>query len=178
MERDVKAGLQGYAPVHGERARALYRPPRRPAGGITAPDSPPSDGRSNGSPVNGGREQIARPDSDGKPAVARDWAMTRALQLVGMRWNLLILREMFAGVHRFRRLERNIGIPRRTLALRLRLLIAHGLVERRARTDSKPAYSDYVLTDLGRDLLPAIEALQGWGERNYRALAERLLANS
>lgn len=52
----------------------------------------------------------------------------RALELVGERWTLLILREAFFGVRRFGQLARNLGIPRPTLSSRLRMLVEVGLL--------------------------------------------------
>lgn len=54
----------------------------------------------------------------------------RALELVGERWTLLILREAFFGVRRFGQLARNLGIPRPTLSSRLRMLVEVGLFDR------------------------------------------------
>ena len=55
----------------------------------------------------------------------------RALELVGERWTLLILREAFFGVRRFGQLARNLNIPRPTLSSRLRMLVDAGLLELR-----------------------------------------------
>jgi DNA-binding HxlR family transcriptional regulator len=52
----------------------------------------------------------------------------RALELVGERWTLLILREAFFGVRRFGQLARNLNIPRPTLSSRLRMLVDAGLL--------------------------------------------------
>jgi DNA-binding HxlR family transcriptional regulator len=106
--------------------------------------------------------------------IPRDWATTRALELMGMRWNLLILREVFAGVHRFRQLERSLGIPRHTLARRLRLLVRQGLIER--RPGSVTGRFEYFPTEMGLGLYPVLTALGMWGERNFRALAESAVA--
>jgi DNA-binding HxlR family transcriptional regulator len=81
---------------------------------------------------------------------------------VGERWTLAILRESFAGVRRFTDLQRNLGIARNILAARLRTLVDEGLLERhRYRAD--PDRYDYVLTERGRALYPAIEAILRWG---------------
>jgi DNA-binding HxlR family transcriptional regulator len=80
---------------------------------------------------------------------------TRALELLGERWTFLILRESFVGVRRFTDLQRNLGIARNILAARLRLLVAEGLLER--------DHHAYVLTERGRALYPAIEAIVRWG---------------
>jgi DNA-binding HxlR family transcriptional regulator len=80
---------------------------------------------------------------------------TRALELLGERWTFLILRESMAGVRRFTDLQRNLGIARNILAARLRTLVAEGLLERERHA--------YVLTERGRALYPAIQALMRWG---------------
>jgi DNA-binding HxlR family transcriptional regulator len=83
---------------------------------------------------------------------------TRALELLGERWTFLILRESFVGVRRFTDLQRNLGIARNILAARLRLLVAEGLLERDRHA--------YVLTERGRALYPAIEAIVRWGDEH------------
>ena len=80
---------------------------------------------------------------------------TKALELLGERWTFLILREAFVGVRRFTELQRNLGIARNILAARLRMLVAEGLLERDQHA--------YVLTERGRALYPAIEAILRWG---------------
>jgi DNA-binding HxlR family transcriptional regulator len=80
---------------------------------------------------------------------------TKALELLGERWTFLILRESMIGVQRFTDLQRNLGIARNILAARLRTLVAEGLLERDQHA--------YVLTERGRALYPAIEALLRWG---------------
>jgi DNA-binding HxlR family transcriptional regulator len=80
---------------------------------------------------------------------------TRALELLGERWTFLILRESSLGVRRFTDLQRNLGIARNILAARLRTLVAEGLLERDRH--------DYVLTERGRALYPALQAIVRWG---------------
>ena len=80
---------------------------------------------------------------------------TKALELLGERWTFLILRESMIGVQRFTDLQRNLGIARNILAARLRMLVAEGLLERDQHA--------YVLTERGRALYPAIEAILRWG---------------
>lgn len=89
----------------------------------------------------------------------------RALQLVGERWTLLILREAFFGVRRFGQLARNLSIPRRTLSLRLRTLVEAGLLERVLYAHD-PDRHEYRLTDAGRELFPAVVALMRWGDKH------------
>ena len=70
----------------------------------------------------------------------------RALELVGERWTLLILREAFFGVQRFGQLARNLSIPRPTLSSRLRMLVNVGLLDR-VLYSRDPERHEYRLTD-------------------------------
>jgi DNA-binding HxlR family transcriptional regulator len=88
-----------------------------------------------------------------------------ALELVGERWSLLVLRELGFGVHRFSDIQVNTGAPRETLALRLRKLEEAGVIERRRYCDHPPR-DEYVLTAAGRDLTAVLTALREWGERH------------
>jgi DNA-binding HxlR family transcriptional regulator len=88
-----------------------------------------------------------------------------ALDVVGERWSLLVLRELGFGVHRFKDIQVNTGAPRETLALRLRKLEEAGVIERRRYSDHPPR-DEYALTAAGRDLTPALAALRQWGERH------------
>src|SRR3981189_2447821 len=87
----------------------------------------------------------------------------RALELVGERWTLLILREAFFGVRRFGQFVRNLNIPRPTLSSRLRSLLDAGLLEG-VPYARDPDRHEYRLTAAGRDLFPAIVALMRWGD--------------
>ncbi len=88
-----------------------------------------------------------------------------ALEVVGERWSLLVLRELGFGVQRFKDIQVNTGAPRETLALRLRRLEDAGVIERRRYCD-RPPRDEYVLTAAGRDLSPVLTALREWGERH------------
>ena len=88
--------------------------------------------------------------------------VSRASEILGDRWTLLIVREMILGSHRFNEIERGLpGISRSLLASRLRFLEDAHVIERLPRGDSKLA--EYHLTQAGRDLKPVIEALGAWG---------------
>jgi DNA-binding HxlR family transcriptional regulator len=86
-----------------------------------------------------------------------------ALAVVGDRWSLLALRELFFDVTRFNDIQVNTGAPRASLVARLRALEVAGLVERR-RYCERPRRDDYVLTEAGRELAPVLGALRVWGE--------------
>ena len=88
----------------------------------------------------------------------------RALEIVGERWSLLIVRNaMFAGMTRFTDFQRSLGIAPNVLAKRLEDFVAAGIFETRAGDSSRQ--SEYVLTQKGLDLKPVIVALTDWGDR-------------
>lgn len=95
----------------------------------------------------------------------QDCSIARALYLVGERWTLLILRDVFLGLHRFDDLQDELGIARSMLADRLRGLVDEGILERRQYSDRPPRH-EYHLTAKGRDLQPVLTALQLWGDRH------------
>lgn len=89
----------------------------------------------------------------------------RALEVVGERWSLLIVRDaMFRGVTRFGDFQRRLGVAPNVLAARLDSFVSVGLMERRPYSQH-PDHFEYVLTDRGRDLQPVILALSHWGDR-------------
>jgi DNA-binding HxlR family transcriptional regulator len=93
-------------------------------------------------------------------------SVARALEVVGERWSLLIVRDALLGVGRFDEFQRNLGVATNILSKRLERLCAEGILERRAYADRPPRY-EYVLTDKGRDLGPAVIMLMKWGDRYY-----------
>ena len=90
-------------------------------------------------------------------------SVARTLELVGEKWALLAVREVFLGNRRFDQMVRKIGAPRDTLAARLRALVGAGILERRQYSDH-PARFEYYLTEAGRDLYPVILTLMRWGD--------------
>ncbi|MET7549363.1 MULTISPECIES: winged helix-turn-helix transcriptional regulator [unclassified Streptomyces] len=94
----------------------------------------------------------------------RPCSAAAALQVVGEKWALLAVREIFFGNHRFEAIARNTGAPRDRLAARLRSLEHAGVVERRPYNE-RPLRHEYHLTEAGRDLAPVIRALLDWGDR-------------
>ena len=88
--------------------------------------------------------------------------LARALELVGERWTLLIVRDLFFGVHRFGELVTHLDIPRAVLAARLTALVEQGLVERRPY---RPDRDEFHLTARGRELWPVLHGLMEWGDR-------------
>ncbi|SDS73459.1 DNA-binding transcriptional regulator, HxlR family [Nocardioides scoriae] len=92
----------------------------------------------------------------------RPCPMAASLEVVGERWALLVVREVALGQHRFSGIVAGTGAPRDRVTARLRSLVAAGVLERR-QYQSGPDRFDYHLTDAGRDLLPVLDALVGWG---------------
>ena len=90
--------------------------------------------------------------------------MAGALDVVGDRWALLVVREVSFGHHRFSDILRGTGAPRERLSARLSALVDAGVLERRQYSDA-PVRAGYHLTESGRDLLPVLHALLQWGDR-------------
>jgi DNA-binding HxlR family transcriptional regulator len=95
----------------------------------------------------------------------RNCAAARALEIVGDRWTLLVVREALLGDHRFDEMQRRTGAPRDILAARLKKLVAAGVLERRPYQEHPPRY-EYHLTESGRDLHAVVTALRQWGDRH------------
>ena len=94
----------------------------------------------------------------------RPCSAAAALQLVGEKWSLLVVRELLFGVRRFDAIARNTGAPRDRLTARLRTLEEAGIVSREAYQERPPRY-EYHLTEAGLDLAPVLFALFSWGDK-------------
>lgn len=92
-------------------------------------------------------------------------SVARALEVVGERWTLLIVRDALLGTSTFGTFRRQLGIAGNVLASRLGRLIRHGVMER-VRYHSRPDRYRYELTPLGRELATVVLALMGWGDRH------------
>lgn len=87
-----------------------------------------------------------------------------ALEVVGERWSLLIVRNVFLGLRRFDQMQSNLGIARNVLQTRLTRLVDQGVLERSLYQERPPRY-EYRLTEKGLDLWPTVVALMQWGDR-------------
>jgi DNA-binding HxlR family transcriptional regulator len=97
----------------------------------------------------------------------RDCSVHRALDVVGDRWSVLILRDVFHGVRRFDDLQRHLGVARDVLARRLDLLVRAGVLTRAPyRRPGARTRQEYRLTVAGRDLRPVLLALLAWGDQH------------
>lgn len=88
--------------------------------------------------------------------------IARALDIVGDRWTLVVLRQLFIGAHRYGDF---LAVPEQistnVLADRLNWLVETGLVERRPYQE-RPERHEYWLTERGADFLPVVQALAVW----------------
>ncbi|MEU0493112.1 helix-turn-helix domain-containing protein [Nocardiopsis sp. NPDC006139] len=93
-----------------------------------------------------------------------------AMHAMGGKWKALILWWLQEKPLRFGELRRTVeGISERVLILQLRELEAHGLVHRHVH-EQVPPRVEYSLTEFGRSLVPALNALGAWGEENMDRL--------
>ena len=87
------------------------------------------------------------------------------LEVVGERWSLLIVRDIFLGLRRFDQIQADLGIARNVLDARLSRLVEQGVLERAIYQERPPRY-EYRLTEKGIDLWPTIVSLMQWGDRH------------
>lgn len=105
------------------------------------------------------------------PPAALDWSVdnctiSRAMEILGEKWTMVVLREIFAGIRRFDDMRVRTGIPRQVLTNRLNALVEAGVLRReRYREPGARARHEYRLTEKGFDLYPVLIALAGWGNR-------------
>src|SRR5690242_9158327 len=104
-------------------------------------------------------------------ALPKDYAgdgcsLARALEVVGERWTLLIVRDAFFGVRRFGDFAAHLAIPRAVLTHRLTALVEAGVL---TIVPGAHGHDEYVLTGKGLDLWPVVRALLTWGDDYYSA---------
>lgn len=90
-------------------------------------------------------------------------AIAQSLGVLGDAWDLLLIRDLARGHHRFDELTAELGISRKVLTERLRKLMGHNLIERRPYS-RRPLRHEYRLTEAGLALAPILVALQDWGD--------------
>ena len=89
----------------------------------------------------------------------RNCSLARALEVVGERWTLMIVRDAFFGVRRFSDFATQLGIPRAVLTSRLKSLVDEGVLTRED--------GEYHLTDKGIALWPIVRSMMAWGDDHY-----------
>lgn len=110
-------------------------------------------------------------------ALPKDYAgqgcsLARALEVVGERWTLLIVRDAFFGVRRFSDFAAHLDIPRAVLTQRLAALAETGVL---AVARGPHGHDEYVLTGKGLDLWPVVRSLLTWGDDYYSDKGPRRL---
>jgi DNA-binding HxlR family transcriptional regulator len=104
--------------------------------------------------------------------LALDWSIDtctigRAMAVLGEKWTMLVLREVFSGIRRFDDMREHTGVPRQVLADRLTTLVEHGLLRREPyREPGARQRHEYRLTAKGFDLYPVLIAVKAWGDRH------------
>src|SRR4029450_771036 len=90
-------------------------------------------------------------------------SIARTLEVVGEKWTILILREVWYGSSRFSEFERILECPRNLLAERLRKLVEHGILSTETyREPGARSRLRYVITPKGMDLMPAVRGHSAW----------------
>lgn len=89
--------------------------------------------------------------------------IARAQNIVGDRWTVLVLRELFLGSRRFEEIQAQSQATPQMLTTRLKKLEADGLVERRPYNE-RPLRHEYHLTEMGQAFYPVFLAMRAWGE--------------
>ncbi|MGP4013965.1 winged helix-turn-helix transcriptional regulator [Streptomyces sp. 4N124] len=102
----------------------------------------------------------------GKDYVTQECSIARALEIVGERWTLLVVRDALYGVRRYNDFLVHLGIPRAVLAARLQALTAEGILVKR-RYQQSPPRDEYVPTDRGIALWPTLRSLGLWGREHF-----------
>ena len=93
-----------------------------------------------------------------------DCVVASTIDVIGDRWTLLIMRDVFFGVRRFDDFQRDLKIARNVLTDRLQALVAHGILKTIPYQDNPPRH-EYRLTDKGRDLFDVLMALWKYGDK-------------
>jgi DNA-binding HxlR family transcriptional regulator len=101
-------------------------------------------------------------------------SIARTLEIVGERWTLLIIRDVFLGLRRFDQLQESLGVARNVLTDRLNRLVEEGILERVQYSERPPRF-EYRLTKTGRELNVALTALRQWGDAHLSEKPPRLL---
>lgn len=94
---------------------------------------------------------------------AAECPIARSLDEIGDWWSLLIVRDAMTGLRRFSEFQKNLGMAKNILSVRLRALVGHGILKAMPASDGS-AYQEYVLTPKGRAVFPVLVALRQWGE--------------
>jgi DNA-binding HxlR family transcriptional regulator len=98
-------------------------------------------------------------------------SVAATLEVIGERWTILILRDVFMGIRRFEDMQRDLGVARNILQTRLERLVEAGILRKRPYQE-RPLRHEYRLTEKGADLWPVLVSLLKWGDK-YAIEGER-----
>jgi DNA-binding HxlR family transcriptional regulator len=110
----------------------------------------------------------------GRDYEGQNCSIARALEVVGERWTLLIIRDALHGLRRFEQFQDSLGIARNVLADRLSRLVDEGILERVLYSE-RPERYEYRLTRKGRELNIALTSLRQWGDAYLSEKPPRIL---
>lgn len=97
---------------------------------------------------------------------AENCTLGRAMEILGEKWTIVVLREVFVGVRRFEDMRVRTGIPRQVLTNRLATLVGHGILRRHPYQEpGERVREEYRLTEKGFDLYPVLVTILAWGDR-------------
>lgn len=102
----------------------------------------------------------------GRTYDGQNCSVAKSLELIGERWTMLVIREIFLGNRRFDQMAARLNIARNVLTARLTRLVDEGVLEK-VRYQERPERFEYRLTEKGLDLWPVIVALIQFGDRYY-----------
>lgn len=105
-----------------------------------------------------------------------DCVVASTIDVIGDRWTLLILRDVFFGVRRFGDFQKDLKIARNVLTERLQTLVTHGILKTVPYQDNPPRH-EYRLTEKGRDLFDVLMALWRFGDKHEHANVERVVVH-
>lgn len=92
-------------------------------------------------------------------------SIARSLELIGERWSILVIREVFNGHRKFSEMQRSLGVARNVLTSRLERLVDADILERRPYSE-RPERYEYFLTEKGLGLWPVMVSLMHWGDEH------------
>ena len=102
----------------------------------------------------------------GRTYEGQNCSVAKSLELIGERWTMLVVREVFLGNRRFDEITARLGIARNVLTTRLARLVDEGVLSK-VRYQERPERFEYRLTEKGIDLWPIMVSLIQYGDRYY-----------
>jgi DNA-binding HxlR family transcriptional regulator len=102
----------------------------------------------------------------GRTYEGQNCSVAKSLELIGERWTMLVVREVFLGNRRFDEMAARLSIARNVLTTRLARLVEEGVLEK-VRYQERPERFEYRLTEKGLDLWPIMVSLIQYGDRYY-----------